>query len=34
MGFMIVVLLLVVFDQSLLGAILGHVENWYINLVI
>ena len=34
MGFMIVVLLLVVFDQNLLSSILGHVENWYINLVI
>jgi len=34
MGFMVVVLLLVVFDQSLLSSILGHVENWYINLAI
>ena len=34
MGFMVVVLLLVVFDQNLLSSILGHVENWYINLVI
>ena len=34
MGFMILVILLVVFDQNLLGSILGHVENWYINTVI
>jgi len=33
MGFMVLVLLLVVFDQGLLGGILGHVENWYLNLV-
>lgn len=34
MGFIVVVLLLVLFDQSLLSGILGHVENWYLNLVI
>ena len=32
MGFMVVVLVLILFDQSLLGRILGDVENWYFNL--
>ena len=25
---------LVIFDQSLLGSILGNIENWYLNIVI
>jgi Zn-dependent protease len=33
MGFMVLVLLFVFLDQSLLSSLLGHVENWYINLV-
>jgi Zn-dependent protease len=33
MGFMVVVLLFVFLDQNLLSSLLGHVENWYINLV-
>jgi hypothetical protein len=34
MGFMVLVIFLVIFDQNLLGSILGHVENWYLNIVI
>lgn len=33
MGFMVVVLLLVFFDQSLLSRLLGDVENWYLDVV-
>jgi Zn-dependent protease len=33
MGFIVVVVFIVIFDQNLLGGILGHVENWYLNLV-
>ena len=34
MGFMVVVIFLVIFDQSLLGSLLGNIENWYLNIVI
>ena len=33
MGFLVVVLVLVLFDQSLLSRVLGNVENWYLNRV-
>ena len=33
MGFLVVVLVLVLFDQNLLSRILGDVENWYFNRV-
>ena len=33
MGFIVVVLVLVLFDQNLLSRLLGNVENWYLNLV-
>jgi len=33
MGFMVLVLILVFFDQGLLSRILGDVENWYLNRV-
>ncbi|HLN06801.1 MAG TPA: site-2 protease family protein [Acidimicrobiales bacterium] len=34
MGFLVVVLVLVLFDQGLLSRVLGDVENWYFSLVI
>jgi len=34
MGFIVVVLLVVVFDNSLLSHLLGNVENWYLNLAL
>ena len=33
MGFMVLVLLLVLFDQGALSRFLGDIENWYFNLV-